>query len=201
MPQPGRVPVKELLGNIRAHSDVDNAIHKPILYRLSSNDEVEQLRSLLSSSDRLEVIDTYYDQLVELQKCLNPQLKTPEECDLAIQNYLNGQSIEEVGTWVYYPWNSRLIKVLPEAEFIQVRTNRNKYKISPEEQSLLQQKRIGLIGLSVGKEVAMTLAMERSFGELRLADFDTLELSNLNRIRTGLHTLGKLKAVTVAREI
>jgi hypothetical protein len=43
--------------------------------------------------------------------------------------------------------------------------------------------------------------MERSFGELRLADFDDLELSNLNRIRTPLHNMGLKKAYAVAREI
>ncbi len=31
------------------------------------------------------------------------------------------------------------------------------------------------------------MAMERSFGELRIADYDVLELTNLNRIRTGVH--------------
>jgi nitroreductase len=45
------------------------------------------------------------------------------------------------------------------------------------------------------------MAMERSFGEIRLADFDILELSNLNRIRTGVHNLGVSKAVATAREI
>jgi molybdopterin/thiamine biosynthesis adenylyltransferase len=43
--------------------------------------------------------------------------------------------------------------------------------------------------------------MERGFGELRLADFDTLELSNLNRIRTGVHNLAIPKVVIAAREI
>jgi tRNA A37 threonylcarbamoyladenosine dehydratase len=50
-------------------------------------------------------------------------------------------------------------------------------------------KRIGVVGLSVGQSVALTLALERSFGELRLADFDRLDLSNLNRIRAGVHDL------------
>jgi hypothetical protein len=43
--------------------------------------------------------------------------------------------------------------------------------------------------------------MERGFGELRLTDFDTLELSNLNRIRAGVHNLGVPKVVITAREI
>ena len=47
----------------------------------------------------------------------------------------------------------------------------------------------------------MTLAMERICGRLKLADFDTLELSNLNRIQTGVHHLGVPKTVAVARAI
>src|SRR5699024_6679416 len=35
----------------------------------------------------------------------------------------------------------------------------------------------------------------------RIADFDTLELSNMNRLRTGLHHLGVPKTVIAAREI
>src|SRR5690606_20421554 len=70
-----------------------------------------------------------------------------------------------------------------------------------EEQNILLSKKIGIIGLSVGQSVAISLAMERSFGELRIADFDTLDLSNMNRIRTGLFNLGIKKSWMVAREI
>ena len=40
------------------------------------------------------------------------------------------------------------------------------------------------------KATAIALAMERGCGRLKLADFDVVELSNLNRIRCGLHELG-----------
>ncbi|MDP3558546.1 MAG: Rv1355c family protein [Bacteroidota bacterium] len=55
--------------------------------------------------------------------------------------------------------------------------------------------------MSVGQSVSVTLAMERVCGEIRLADFDLLELTNLNRIRTGVHNLGLAKVYSVAREI
>ncbi|ETX00407.1 MAG: hypothetical protein ETSY2_39145, partial [Candidatus Entotheonella gemina] len=61
--------------------------------------------------------------------------------------------------------------------------------------------KVGVIGLSVGQSVAVTIAQERSCGELRLCDFDVLELSNYNRIRTRLTHLGLRKTVSVAREI
>jgi hypothetical protein len=102
---------------------------------------------------------------------------------------------------VYYPWAGRLVHVLDEKEFIELRTSRNLYKITREEREVLAGKKVGVIGLSVGQSIAVTMAMERAFGEIRLADFDSLELTNMNRIRTGLHNLGVPKVVVAAREI
>jgi molybdopterin/thiamine biosynthesis adenylyltransferase len=57
------------------------------------------------------------------------------------------------------------------------------------------------VGLSVGQSIALAMALERSFGEIRLADFDILELSNLNRLKAGVTSLGLEKVVIAAREI
>ena len=47
---------------------------------------------------------------------------------------------------------------------------------------VLYELRVGVAGLSVGHVIAHTLAAQGLCGELRLADFDGLELSNLNRV-------------------
>lgn len=108
---------------------------------------------------------------------------------------------EHCGCWVFYPWSRTAVR-LPDAQVFQaVRTARNKYKIDHREQELLYGKCIGVAGLSVGQSVSVALAMERSFGVLRIADFDTLELSNMNRIRTPVWNLGLRKTTIVAREI
>ena len=96
---------------------------------------------------------------------------------------------------------NHLVHMLDKDEYREVRTNRNQYKITPEERDILATKRIGVLGLSVGQAVAVALSMERCFGELRIADFDILELSNLNRIRSGVQDLGLLKTVSTARQI
>ena len=41
---------------------------------------------------------------------------------------------------------------------------------------------MAVAGLSVGRAVVSTMAHEGIGGELRLADFDVLDLSNLNRV-------------------
>ncbi|MFM7730488.1 MAG: ThiF family adenylyltransferase, partial [Flavobacteriales bacterium] len=91
--------------------------------------------------------------------------------------------------------------ILNEREFVLVRTSRNRNKINAEEADVLNEKSIGIVGLSVGQTIASTIALERSAGKLFLADFDNLELSNLNRIRTSLLNSGLSKAVIISREI
>jgi molybdopterin/thiamine biosynthesis adenylyltransferase len=91
--------------------------------------------------------------------------------------------------------------LLPESAFIEVRTNRNNNRIMPIERDVLSTKSVGVVGLSVGQSFAMSVAMERGAGRIKIADFDTLELSNVNRIRTGVHQLGQPKWLITAREI
>ncbi|WP_439555495.1 ThiF family adenylyltransferase, partial [Dyadobacter sp.] len=117
------------------------------------------------------------------------------------RKHLGGRNYADYGVWVYYPWSRRLVHLLDCEAFYKVRTNRNNCKITIEEQQVLSSKKIGIIGLSIGHAVAMTLATERSVGELRLADYDQIELSNLNRIQTSTHNLGMNKAVVAARAI
>lgn len=148
------------------------------------------------------MLDTLRLQLSDLLKTRHPTRKlSTADLDGLVRSCLDGWPADHYGVWVYYPWSRRLVHLLDEAEFTELRTNRNRYKITPKEQALLASKRVGVVGLSVGHSVALTLALERSCGELRLADFDSLDLSNLNRIRTGVHNLGLPKTCVTAREI
>ncbi|MEO5999620.1 MAG: Rv1355c family protein [Chitinophagaceae bacterium] len=180
----------------------DKLIYKPTFFRLNIPEEKAAFNALKTDGNISFIHDEIYSQLRELIKSLNPSIKIKgDEYESKINNHLKGKAIYDYGVWVYYPWSLRLVHLLDEDEFIEVRTNRNQYKITRPERDRLSKKRIGIIGLSVGQSIALTLAMERGFGELRLADFDVLELSNLNRIRTGLHNMGVPKVVITAREI
>ncbi len=146
--------------------------------------------------------DTIHLQLADLVHVRNPSQTFVEPIlNELIAQILNGIQPFYYGVWVYYPWSHRLVHTLPESEFLEVRTNRNLHKITVQEQKLLKTKKVGIIGLSVGQSVALTMAIERACGELVIADFDTLELSNLNRIRSGIHNIGISKVAMVAREI
>lgn len=173
----------------------------PEFFRPLNPTELEQLNGLRKKNHPQE-FDQIKGQLKELIKSLNPGKRFSEaEYDAKIKEHLKGTSIDNYGVWVYYSWSNRLVHILDEAEFKKVRTNRNQYKLTEDEQVILSTKKIGVVGLSVGQSISLTLAMERGFGELRLADFDELELSNLNRIRSGVHNLGLPKVTIAAREI
>lgn len=190
------------ISSLLKHTEDTNAIYAPLLLRLSQPDDKEKFGQLLEDQQVSFINDEIYGQLQELVKSEHPSIKIkPDEYPALIEKHLDGRDIQEYGTWVYYPWNRRMVHLLDEEEFIEVRTNRNRYKITREEQALLRTKKIGIVGLSVGQSIALTMAMERTCGELRLADFDTAELSNLNRIRTGTQNLGLNKTVIAAREI
>lgn len=179
----------------------DTTSWKPRLFRLSVPNELAAFESLIEAN-RPAVTDDLVPNVRELVKSRNPTtVFTAEALHQAALDYLGEAPHHLYGVWVYYPWSNRVVHILDEAEFIEVRTNRNIYKITPAERDKLAQLKVGVIGLSVGQTISVTMAMERGFGEIRLADFDELELTNLNRIRAGLSSLGLKKAVIVAREI
>jgi nitroreductase/molybdopterin/thiamine biosynthesis adenylyltransferase len=192
----------DLFEALSGASAPDRDSHRPAFFRLALPDDRVRLDELLKREPRVVVHDALHSQLTELVRSLNPSVKyTKDELDAAATAHLKGTPAAEYGVWVYYPWSFRLVHLLDETEFSLVRTDRNRNKITREEQALLATKKVGVIGLSVGQSVSLTMALERSFGEIRLADFDTLELSNLNRIRSGVHEMGCSKVVNTAREI
>jgi molybdopterin/thiamine biosynthesis adenylyltransferase len=181
---------------------MSSLIYKPKIFDLSVASERDKLKELIGKNGKLNVLNELNSQIYEFIKLSNPSLvNNKKELKNIYNSFLESTNIEKFGHWVFYPWNNNLIRTLPEDEFIQVRTIRNKYKITQEEQDKLKNKCVGIVGLSVGQSVALAIAMERIAGSIRIADFDHLELGNMNRIRTGLHNIGLPKTIVVAREI
>lgn len=103
--------------------------------------------------------------------------------------------------WVYYPWRRSVVGLPGERLFRAIRLDRNRNKITRAEQARLSGLTIGVIGQSVGHAVAYAIAQEGLCGSLRLADFDELELSNLNRVPATLFDITVNKAIVTARRI
>lgn len=103
--------------------------------------------------------------------------------------------------WAYYPWRNTVVRIPGPSAFATTRLDRNRHLITSAEQQLLQRQRIGVVGLSSGHAVAYLLATQGLCGSLRLADGDTLELSNLNRVPATVLDVGINKATVAARRI
>ncbi len=186
----------------RMNSGEEELVISPIFFRLSNRNDRQQFEDLLMNNAAIQLHDCLKQQLAELIKIKNiSKSNSIKSIEDEIQTHLNGTPLEEYGVWVYYPWLNKIVHILDEEDFITVRTNRNQHKITKNELAVLRNKKIGVIGLSVGQSIAATLMLERCCGEIRIADFDSLELSNLNRINTGLYNLGLKKVIQAAREI
>lgn len=179
-----------------------NEIYLPVLFELSKVSDRQKFNDIISAKTDRIVLDLFSSQKKELFKIRSPKQRlSPSDTDALYNNWIENRSSDIEGTWVYYPWLNKMIHILDKEEFIELRTSRNKFKITPSEQTSLFSKKIGIIGLSVGHAVALSIATERICSTLKLADFDTIELSNLNRIKTGIQNIGLNKCVVTAREI
>lgn len=184
----------------RSRFDFKDQIY-PTIFSPNNKQDWEEIVELRSSNYVL-TIDEIESQVTDLIKANFPEIQfSKKELDERKVNFFKDKERDFYGNWVFYPWKNTLVHILNKEDFIRIRTLRNNYKITPTEQLELGEKKIGIVGLSVGQSVALAMALERSFGEIRLADFDTLELSNLNRLKAGVTSLGLEKVVIAAREI
>lgn len=172
---------------------------EPWLVRLGPQD-VEGFHELCREADltSVDAIDTQLDELAAVR--LPGGSRTARE-RLIDEEIGRAGGREAYGCRVFLPWEGRVFHLLDEEEYLAVVTDRNHDKITAEEQRRLRGMCVGVVGLSVGGEAAVTIAQEHLCGHLVLADFDTLDLSNLNRLGAGFDELGLNKAVLVARRI
>jgi nitroreductase len=158
---------------------------QPLVLDVQTRQSREVLQ-VLREDPALQVLDRYAEQRAELD-----ELRPPLAASLR----------DEGQRWVYFPWRRAMVRLLAPRSFSALRLDRNRNKLTREEQSQQRSLRIGIVGLSAGHSIAHVLAMEGLAGELRLADFDTIELSNLNRLPGTVLDLGVNKAIAAARRI
>jgi hypothetical protein len=189
-----------VLERLRRRTALPCDFERPRFFDLGVAEDVHALERLLETEPGLSVHDTITTQVAELLHSRSPAAKRERhrEADIAAA-LLNGRDPATYGRWVHYPWRRALVHLLPEPEFIELRSSRNQLHVTPDEQRRLRTKTIGIVGLSVGHAMAVTLALEGVGGRFRLADFDRLELSNTNRVATGMTALGENKAVLAAQ--
>ncbi|WP_087924940.1 Rv1355c family protein [Streptomyces albireticuli] len=188
--------------NALAEATRDTAVWRPTLFAPGDPVGRRALERLLDGGAVTAVRDTVPEQVEELLTARRPGWRPGAgEPASAVRDHLGGRSPAEYGRWAWYPWSGRLVHVLPAVEFRELRRSRNQYKITAAEQDLLTGRTVAVLGLSVGAAGAVTLAQEGVGNRFRLADFDRLSLSNLNRLRASVADIGVPKVVIAARQM
>lgn len=154
----------------------------------------------LCATHHITLVDQIDGQLAELSRVRFPSADAQDQRAAFMRH--RRETMHTLGAdWMYFHWNRRLVRVLARDDYFDVVTSRNQDKITRAEQEALRNRVVGVVGLSVGGEIAVTLAQEHLCGRIRLADFDTLDLSNLNRLGASVEDLGVNKAWLIARRI
>ncbi len=157
--------------------------------------------SLIAAHPEISIIDESKKNLEELFLLRNPKYRFDKNYQTEFEKFFNQRNAENAGNWFYFPWLNSSVLYLPEDLHLELRTGRNKYLISEEEQSRFYNSTIACLGMSVGSHVAVVMAMTGGPKHLKLADPDTLSGDNLNRVRSGFQNVGLAKAIVVARQI
>ncbi len=103
------------------------------------------------------------------------------------------------GTWAYFPWKHTVVHMLRKEDHEALLTNRNQQLVTDAEQTTLRTFNAAIAGLSVGQGVAQGLVHMGIGAQLNIADFDTLETANLNRMRGGVCDIGLTKIEVLRR--
>ena len=177
----------------------------PQFFRVGKSAEAAELEALIDQQQP-QIIDTYESQLKEYFVLQNPALHlNPPERDKQFQafkeEHYGAAEPQAAGIWVYLPWRNLLLHLLEDAWYQEVRTGRNRNLIPAAEQRKYYDITIALGGLSVGNSAALAIVLTGGGKRWRLADPDTLELTNLNRIRASITELTEPKVYMTARQI
>lgn len=162
-----------------------------------------ELRALIESKPYTAVVNAFDRQLKELFFIKNHAFIGQDKSQVyaSTEYTAYAQATADDYTHVYYPWNHHVVKTVTKDAYLALKTNRNQDLITADEQLILSEYRIGIFGLSVGSNVAFTLAQAGISNSIILADFDELDTTNLNRIMAGVHQVGLNKTVIAARHI
>lgn len=182
------------------------AVSRPRIFDCADEFHRAAIMQLIDSGEIQHVVDDYQEQLRELFQINNPTLVYDPSFDEQFRKHLSNLKEEcttftRHGRWIYYAWNNTVVHVLRDTDFQRVRTARNRNLITEEEQKRYYEAVIGIGGLSVGNSVALAIVLQGGARHIRLADFDSLALSNLNRIRGNVASLGLPKVEMTARQI
>jgi hypothetical protein len=184
-----------------------NVYQAPTIIDMQLKSGADQLKKLIAKHPRVEIIDNYAEQYAELLLSKNAHLyRAKYEVQVSsiqeiLEQHYGANKAWNMGSWVFFPWNNQLIHVLAQKDFEALRTIRNRDLISAEEQKKLLDFSVASFGMSVGSAGAQVMALSGISRKIKLIDGAVISGSNLNRILTGVSSVGKSKALVVGQQI
>lgn len=179
----------------------------PKVVDMSAPGAAKKLDTLISSSNIFKVVDNYDEQYAELLLSKNPHLYRAnysvqkESIREMLDEHYGGKEPWQLGSWVYFPWDGNLVHILNKNDYEELRTIRNRELITSKEQKILSEFSVACFGMSVGSAGALALAITGIANRIKLVDGAVISGSNLNRILTGVSSVGENKCRVIGRMI
>lgn len=148
--------------------------------------------------------DIYRSQLTELFEIQNAHLVGTEAFQSSLEQFLQERTAPDAkmrGNYVYFPWSGLLFHMVSADDHYTLRTNRTTLLVSHEEQAVLRDFKAGIAGLSFGNGIAVSMAYSGISNEIKVADRDIFETTNLNRVRVGIPSVEEKKTAVTAQDI
>lgn len=152
-------------------------------------------------AENFAVYDLYKHFTIEKHLVETPsEYFSPEKSKLGKEYYkklIGGQEEFSFGQWVVFPWRNELYHLPDHMDLLALRTARNRGLLTWEEQLKIYNKRIALVGLSVGSGVVNSFIRSGLGNDYRISDYDTVDPHNMNRANYFLRDTGveKIKLV------
>jgi hypothetical protein len=100
---------------------------------------------------------------------------------------------------IYLPWKKTLVRIPRSDIYTRLRTARNRFLITEDEQLKYYAGTVGIAGMSIGSQVLTALTLTGGPSHLRLADFDVLSITNMNRLPGTIADLSQSKLLAAVR--
>ncbi len=150
--------------------------------------------------DNFSLVDTVENAIREFFSIQNPTIRKDSPVfKTSFEEFKKTFKIED--RFIVYTELKKIVRSVDATTYFRLRTARNRTIISEEEQIKYRSIRVGIAGLSVGSEAARALVISGGPQNFKLADFDVLEITNLNRITAGLPDVGTNKTEILAKYI
>lgn len=195
----------DFLSKIKQYGVVSTA--EPVIIKMGTKDASRRLKELVESEPVQEIVDNYDEQYAELLLSRSAHLyRANHDVQVAsiaklLEEHYKGREPWYLGSWVYFPWKRQLVHLLAQKDFEDLRTVRNRDLITEAEQARLFEFKAACFGMSVGSAGALALSITGISRQLKLVDGAVISGSNLNRILTGVSSVGVGKATVIGRQI